>query len=174
MYLSWLKKKLIRDVLGLALVPLRSLWVDANEAGRLLEALWTKAFDQLQLISVEKRPVLFSPLHYASCPACIQTCNMSTKKKSKHFLWFFVSYNIQWTFEYYRMLNRHWLSILCISHLTATLKSWMFWKLVTATDVNTSLTLHILSENCTLKVDPKGMEILFHINQILTCSRVKY
>lgn len=76
-------------------------------------------------------------------------------------------------FEYYRMLNRHWLSILCISHLTATLKSWMFWKLVTATDVNTPLTLHILSENCTLKVDPKGMEILFHINQILTCSHVK-
>lgn len=54
--------------------------------------------------------------------------------------------------------------------LTATLKSRMFWKLVTATDVNTSLTLYILSENCTLKVHPKGMEILFHINQILTCE----
>lgn len=68
-----------QEVLVLALLPVSGLWVDADEASTLLEALWAEAFDQLQLLSVEKRPVLLPPLHYAACPACIQTCNMSTK-----------------------------------------------------------------------------------------------
>lgn len=74
-------------------VPVSCLWIDADEAGTLLEALWAEAFDQFQLLSVEKRPVLFSPLHYASCPARIQTCNMSTKSIAP------MVYNIQWTFD---------------------------------------------------------------------------
>lgn len=138
------------NALGLALVPVCGLWVDTDEAGRLLEALWAKAFDQLQLLSVEKRPVLFSPLHYASRPACVQTCNMSTTNI------LCVVWGLHYSTDLWNsgIFKRHGLSILCISHLTATLKSCLFLKLVTATDVNTSLILYILSESYTLKVHP--------------------
>lgn len=89
------------------------------------------------------------------------TCLQKHTHKKKTSFASSVAFNIQWTFENSGIISRHWLSILCISHLTATLKSSLFLELVTATDVNTSLILYILSEHCTLKVHPRVWKFYF-------------
>lgn len=89
------------------------------------------------------------------------TCLQEHTKKKNISIACSVAYTNQWTFENAGIFNRHWLSISCISHLTATLKSSLFLELVTATDVNTSLILYILGKNYTLKVHPRVWKFYF-------------
>lgn len=70
-------------------LPVQSLRVDPDEAGTLLVALWSHAFDQFELLPVDERTVLLSPLCDAPSSARVQPCYMPTegnklKRKMSH------------------------------------------------------------------------------------------
>lgn len=54
--------------------------VDSDEAGTLLEGLGTQALYLLQLLSVDERPVLLSPLNDVFGSVGIKSCNVPKKK----------------------------------------------------------------------------------------------
>lgn len=64
------------------LVPVGSL-VDPDESGALLVALWSHAFDQLELLPIEEGPVPLSPLGDTASPPRVQACDVPTRREQK-------------------------------------------------------------------------------------------
>lgn len=78
-----------KGVFGKLLLPAESLYIvliESDEASTLLESFGTQTFNFLELFSIYKWSILFSPFNNISSSGGIQSCNMSESKVYKiHF-----------------------------------------------------------------------------------------